>query len=31
MTSDPVLVGTAVVLIGSLLFIAVMAYVGRPR
>jgi hypothetical protein len=31
MTSDPVLVGTAVVLIGTLIFIALMAYVGRPR
>jgi hypothetical protein len=31
MTSDPVLVGTAVVLIGSLIFIGLMAWYGRPR
>jgi hypothetical protein len=29
--ADPILVGAAVVLVGSLIFIAVMAYAGRPR
>lgn len=29
--SDPILVGTAVVFLGTLVFIAVMAYLGRPR
>jgi len=29
--TDPLFVGTAVVLVGSLLFVAVLAWLGRPR